>query len=51
MSNFLSILEKFKLRLSEKQSTMTQKIFQVSYTDDQNVISIQYLLDIESQLA
>ena len=44
---YFQILEKFRLKLSDKQLSLTQKIYQVSYLNDVNIIDIQWLIDME----
>ena len=49
MSDYLRCLEKFRLRLSEKQISMTAKIHRVHYLSDNRIINVQSLIDIEKQ--
>ena len=47
MSEFLRILGKFRLKLSQKQQSVIQKLYRVKYVATPNVITIQSLLDME----
>ena len=46
LTDLLRILRKFRLKLSERQTTIIQKLYKVHYVSDKDVISIQPLRDM-----
>ena len=47
IKDFSRVLAKYRLKLSEKQSNMIQKLYKVNYRGDVNVISIEPLYELE----
>ena len=50
MEQFIKVLASYRLRLSDKQSSVLQKLYKVNHCVDPEVISIQPLLDLEKQI-
>ena len=49
IGDLLRILAKFRLKLSDNQKVIIQKLYRVLYVSDSDVISIYPLLDLEKQ--
>lgn len=50
IKDFLSVLAKFRLKLSDRQRQLIQKLYRVLYIADPGTISVQQIYDVEKQL-
>ena len=50
MGRFLKVLQKFNLKLNDKQKNIIQKIYKVSYMSDPNTINVQPIFDLKKHL-